>query len=221
MTSKLYLSSDNLSAVATVLSSTLAEDGQYHTLLSETLFHPQGGGQPYDIGQLGDVSVLSVFTANDEIVHVTDSALPVGESTMRVDADRRQINTRMHSAGHLIAAVGENLGWRAIKGNHRPDEGRVVFEPAAARETVPAVELLCDEVNKLVKQALPRQQTMPEGIRRITWGELPFYRCGGTHVTSTDRVGEVFISSVKFRKGQLSVSYSLADSRPLTLNQAD
>ncbi|MBK0034791.1 alanyl-tRNA editing protein [Erwinia sp. S43] len=220
MTSKLYLLSDSLRAAATVLSSTLAEDGRFHTVLSETLFHPQGGGQPYDIGMIGDASVLGVFQEKDEIVHVTDSALPVGECAMAVDEECRQLHTRMHSAGHLIAAVGEDLGWQAIKGNHRPGEGRVVFAAAVAGQAVPDAELLCDEVNKLVNQALPRQQTMPEGIRRITWGELPFYSCGGTHVISTDRIGQVLISSVKFRKGQLSVSYSLADLRPLTLNQA-
>ncbi|ROR11470.1 alanyl-tRNA editing protein [Erwinia sp. JUb26] len=221
MTSKLYLSNDSLSAVVTVLASTPDEEGRFHTRLAETLFHPQGGGQPYDIGQIGDARVLGVFLENDEIVHVTDRALPAGEWAITVDADRRQLNTRMHSAGHLIAAVGETLGWQAIKGNHRPGEGRVVLEPVTSGQAVPEAELLRDGVNKWVAQALPRQQTMTDGIRRITWGDLPFYSCGGTHVISTERVGDVLISGVKFRKGQLSVSYSLADPRPLTDREAD
>jgi len=215
MTRKLYLQSDNLSMVATVISSVPDEEGRFRTCLAETLFHPQGGGQPYDVGHIGTAVVLGVFLENDEIVHITDQQLPCGEYRIEVDADKRQINTRMHSAGHLIAVVGERIGWNAIKGNHRPGEGRIVFEPGTTDITPPEVQDVSDNVNKLVAQALPREQQITDGIRRITWGDLSLYACGGTHVLRTDLVGEILISGIKFRKGQLSVSYELAHPAPL------
>ncbi|MEJ4043600.1 alanyl-tRNA editing protein [Erwinia sp. SLM-02] len=220
MTSKLYLSSDSLSAVTTVLSCTPAEEGQFHLRLAETLFHPQGGGQPSDRGEIGPARVVGVFLDNEEVVHVTDRPLAVGEWLMAVDEAHRQLTTRLHSAGHLIAAVGEARGWTAIKGNHRPGEGRVVFESPVAGHAAPEADSLRAAVNALVRQALPRRQDISGGVRRITWGDLPLYSCGGTHVASTDRVGEVVINSVKFRKGQLSVSYSLAEQGLLTVEQA-
>ena len=217
MTSKLYLESDNLRMTTTVISSTLDEDGRFRTCLAETLFHPQGGGQPYDVGRIGTASVLGVFLENEEVVHITDQQLPCGEYEIEVDADKRQLNTRMHSAGHLIAAVGENIGWNAIKGNHRPGEGRIVFTPGSEGIAPPEVHYIHEEVNKLVAQALLREQHITDGIRRITWGELPLYACGGTHVPRTDWVGEVVIGNVKFRKGQLSVSYELVQPTALTI----
>lgn len=45
----------------------------------------------------------------------------------------------------------------------------------------------------------------------ITWGDLPAYACGGTHVPLTSDVGEVQITRVKEKKGQLSVQYELTE----------
>lgn len=209
MTGKLYLHSDSLTAIATVLASEPDEDGRFRTVLAETLFHPQGGGQPGDIGTIGEAEVLATLQEPEGIVHLTDRPLSAGPHPVAVNAQLRQINTRMHSAGHLIAAVGEALGWQAVKGNHRPGEGRIVFTAPQETLSPPDERQFTLDVNALVARALPREQGVEAGIRRITWGELPLYTCGGTHVANTREVGEVTIGGVKLRKGQLSVSYSL------------
>lgn len=43
-----------------MLSCAPAEAGAYAVELDATLFHPQGGGQPSDVGTLGGVAVLQV-----------------------------------------------------------------------------------------------------------------------------------------------------------------
>ncbi|MBV8624340.1 MAG: alanyl-tRNA editing protein, partial [Herbaspirillum sp.] len=53
MTERLYLTQPALSADIEVLSCTLLEDGRHAVRLSATPFHPQGGGQPSDVGWLG------------------------------------------------------------------------------------------------------------------------------------------------------------------------
>ena len=45
----------------------------------------------------------------------------------------------------------------------------------------------------------------------VTWGDLPVYACGGTHVRSTGEVGQIVITRVKEKKGELSVQYELKD----------
>ncbi len=50
MTERRYYYSDDVQGQAQVLSCTPAEAGAYAIELDATLFHPQGGGQPSDVG---------------------------------------------------------------------------------------------------------------------------------------------------------------------------
>lgn len=209
MTKKIYLQSDSLSMQATVLNCEPSGGGQYHVCLDATLFHPQGGGQPADTGSIGESNVLTVFTENERVVHVTDAPILPGIHPTSIDGEKRQLNSRMHSAGHLIAVVVEPQGWQALKASHRPGEGRVVFEASHPDAELPTAELIAAEISKLVQRELPRYQALVNGIRKVTWGDLPEYACGGTHVCSTALIGEISITGVKFKKGALSVSYEL------------
>ena len=46
--------------------------------LDRTAFYPEGGGQPWDLGTLGEAQVLAVTEQNGSIVHLCDRELPVG-----------------------------------------------------------------------------------------------------------------------------------------------
>jgi alanyl-tRNA synthetase len=212
MTEALYFSSDELAAATVVLhcSASGENDGLYQLILNRTLFHPQGGGQPSDSGSIDTARVLRVIKNGDSIVHVTDRPLAEGPALMQVDAQVRQLNTRLHSAGHLISVVLEQAGWRAIKAHHWPGEARVVFEAGAAL-SIPAAGELEQACNLLLQAGHVRHVTLqPEG-RKVGFGDLPAYFCGGTHVASLAQIGAVRISRVKEKKGQLSVHYAVAD----------
>ena len=45
--------------------------------------------------------------------------------------------------------------------------------------------------------------------RAISFGELPGYPCGGTHVRSLAELGTVNVLNVSQKKGVLSVRYTL------------
>lgn len=60
MTERRYYYSDELQGQAQVLSCAPAEAGAYAVELDATLFHPQGGGQPSDVGTLDNVAVVRV-----------------------------------------------------------------------------------------------------------------------------------------------------------------
>ena len=59
-------------------------------------------------------------------------------------------------------------------------------------------------------QDLPRQVTFADGMRKVGFGELPAYPCGGTHVARLAELGDIVISQIKMKKGQLVVSYTTA-----------
>lgn len=123
MTERRYYYSDDVQGQAQVLSCAPAEAGAYAVELDATLFHPQGGGQPSDVGTLGGVAVLRVQQQGDTVLHFTAAPLPLGPVTMQIDEAQRRLHARWHSGGHLIGWLGETRGWRPVKAHHWPGKG--------------------------------------------------------------------------------------------------
>ncbi|MHC8328253.1 alanyl-tRNA editing protein [Pseudomonas sp. LB1P83] len=207
MTLRLFFHSDDLKANVEVLDCT-PQEHEFAVVLRATLFHPQGGGQPFDTGWIGESQVLRVIQDLDRIIHFVDRPVKPGMTQIRIDEQRRQFNSRMHSAGHLIGHFVQALGWMPIKAHHWPGEGRVQFKPAESAKEVDA-EILQQGIEQWVAHDLPRLTSMREGAREIGFGELPAYGCGGTHVRSLKDLGTVTIASLSLKKGTLSVHYSV------------
>ncbi|MDR6929394.1 MULTISPECIES: alanyl-tRNA editing protein [Pseudomonas] len=207
MTLRLFFHSDDLKANVEVLDCTPCEN-EYAVVLRATLFHPQGGGQPFDTGWIGDSQVLRVVQDPDRIIHFVDQPVKPGMTLIRVDAERRQFNTRMHSAGHLIGHFVQAKGWMPIKAHHWPSEGRVQFKALECAQDVDTQTIQLG-LEQWVTQDFPRLTSLREGAREIGFGELPAYGCGGTHVRSLKELGTVTIASLSLKKGTLSVHYNV------------
>ena len=205
MTLRLFFHSDDLKANVEVLDCTPCEN-EFAVVLRATLFHPQGGGQPFDTGWIGESQVLRVVQDPDRVIHFVDRPIKPGMTQIRVDEQRRQFNTRMHSAGHLIGHFVQAMGWVPIKAHHWPGEGRVQFKPTESAQEVEA-DILQQGIEQWITDDLPRLISLREGAREIGFGELPAYGCGGTHVRSLKDLGTVTIESLAQKKGTLSVHY--------------
>lgn len=208
MTERLYYTRDATQGPANIIRCLAEPDGRYAITLDRTLFHPKGGGQPSDGGWIGDAAVQSVISRGDDVVHIVEQALPLGETLLRVDAAARQHHARLHSAGHLIGMAGEQCGWRPVKAHHWPGEGRITFAPGEST-VLPEVEALLAIISVWQGESLPRRITFDGGLRLVGFGELPAYPCGGTHVAQLSEVGDVTITQLKLKKGQMIVHYSL------------
>ena len=207
MTQRLFFTHDHLVADVDVLECTPVEQ-QFAVVLQSTIFHPQGGGQPFDTGWLGQSTVLKVVQEAERIVHYVDQPVALGPVQARVDGQRRTLHTRLHSAGHLIGNAGETLGWMPIKAHHWPGEGKISFIRGESAQDMQA-DALQEQVNQWIDANLPRHMTLDGGTREVGFGDLPAYACGGTHVQALAQVGQVTILGLSEKKGTLSVRYSL------------
>ena len=207
MTLRLFFHSDDLKANVEVLDCT-PQENEFAVVLRATLFHPQGGGQPFDTGWIGESQVLRVVQDPDRIIHFVDRPIKPDMTQIRIDEQRRRFNSRMHSAGHLIGHFVQALGWMPVKAHHWPGEGRVQFKPLESAKEMDA-EMIQHGIEQWVAHDLPRLTSMREGAREIGFGELPAYGCGGTHVRSLKDLGTVTIASLSMKKGMLSVHYSV------------
>lgn len=208
MTKRIYYSSDNLTMTTRVVECSPIGDGMYHVILAETLFHPQGGGQLSDKGRIAGVNVEGVLQVGDKVVHITEQDVACGDAFIEVLPEVRTLNARLHSAGHLISGVVEQMGWRATKGHHWPGEGRVVFVPGDNAQP-PTAETVEQTVNQLISDDVPRHLAESDGVRSVCFGNLPMHNCGGTHVKSAGMVGRIKILKLKEKKGELSIQYDL------------
>ncbi len=207
MTERLFFTHDHLTAELEVLDCT-AHEQQFAVTLRSTIFHPQGGGQPFDTGWLGDSQVLRVTQEAERLVHYVDRPLAPGPIAARVDEQRRALHTRLHSAGHLIGNAGETLGWMPVKAHHWPGEGKITFIRGEAAQPMDA-ETLQQQLDTWIAADHPRHMTLEDGNRTVGFGQLPAYPCGGTHVRTLSALGQVTILSLSEKKGALSVRYTL------------
>lgn len=209
MTEKCYLTSRALRGTATVLECRPAEDGRYAVILDKTLFHPQGGGQPGDTGTLGDATVIHTAFMPEGIIHYTDIPVAPGDVQMNVDAEKRQLHSRLHTGGHLLSHVMETFGWKPTKGHHWPDEGRIQYIPAGSPVIVDPEDVR-RHCQALIDADHPCHHYQDEdGMFQIRFADFEPYSCGGTHVQSLGEIGTLVLKSVKTKKGVLSVQYDV------------
>jgi Ser-tRNA(Ala) deacylase AlaX len=209
--------------------------------LDRTIFYPQGGGQPYDVGFIkavdgsAEMVVEEIRAQGDQILH--KGTVLVGEFIqgmkvlLQVDKHRRILNSRVHTAGHLIDIAMQKCGitFAPIKGYHFP-EGAYVEYNGTVQDTereqlqnclgAKIFELLNQNLpvliktvdyatfSKMVKQ-VPEYLPKDKPVRIMTVEGYEPFACGGTHVASTAQVGELIIDKIKNNKGFLRVSYSV------------
>ena len=190
-------------------------------VLDQTVFHPQGGGQPSDLGLITSEDGKTVFKVEsvrnneDEVIHFGTYEQGGPFSTddkvkLQVDSEKRKLHSRLHSAGHLIDVALAELGRTDLKpgkgyhwevGTYVEYIGKV--EPEEKQELIDAINL---KVNELIQQNL---ETAPErsyvdGVRNIKlisqdhgWG------CGGTHVEKIGDIGQIEIHKIKKKKSNI------------------
>ncbi|OTA19228.1 alanyl tRNA synthetase-related protein [Xenorhabdus beddingii] len=209
MTERIYLSSEILAGDVEVIDCVPRNDGRYSVRLKSTLFHPQGGGQPSDIGWINEVAVVHVAMEEGEIIHQTTAPVTQGNAFARVDGELRQLYSRLHSAGHLIGHVVELAIWHPIKAHHWPGESKVVFKAREDAQNVSAedIQVIC---KNFITEDLPCKVTQrDDGLREVSFGHFTPYLCGGTHVTSLGQLGDIKVQAAQMKKGHLTVYYDV------------
>lgn len=79
---------------------------------TDTIFYPEGGGQPADHGAMGVVEVVDVQKSGDGIRHYLSGELSAGPVHMTLDWARRLDHMQQHTGQHLLTVVAlESFGW--------------------------------------------------------------------------------------------------------------
>jgi len=191
----------------------VADDGR-RVYLDRTAFYPTSGGQPHDVGTLGDVPVVDVVDEDERVAHVLAAplAIDVGATVDgAVDAARRVDHMQQHTVQHLLSAVfADLLGAETASVHFGPALSTIELAGGTVdRDGLLAVEA---RANALVAADVPVAVTFEDaaaatGLRKPTGrtGEIRIVSidgvdrsaCGGTHVRSTARIGAVLLRRVE------------------------
>ncbi len=211
-TLKRYLFEKDLTGGA-VVTATGQDGGRPWVRLSQTWFHPQGGGQKSDKGTIAGIPVVHVVKTEDEVDHFLElpSVFSVGQDVwIELDAEGRKANSTLHSGGHLIASVAHERfpGLKAIAGHHWPGEARVEFEGAELPDIEHFQKELIAGIAKAAQEHLPiNVMGDPLVARTIQIGTFSAIPCGGTHLEQTSELNDLQVTNIKVKGGRLRVSY--------------
>jgi Ser-tRNA(Ala) deacylase AlaX len=178
-----------------ILAGVAANDGRFGLVLDQTVFYPQGGGQPSDIGTIkwdsGTMDVSAVKNENGKVIHwgtLQGSEPDTGKNaSLSVDRQLREKNTRIHSAGELICAAVHMLGraWKVTAANHFPGSSKVVYDATLGTDVLARFQKdLSDKLEHLISSNIPvviKSTTDMEEAREYC-GELPIGLSDGEEV---------------------------------------
>lgn len=228
-----------LSSTATVTEVAPAQDGKTDMQLDETVFYPQGGGQPTDKGKItayGAEFEVEDVRFESGIVHhfgrVAAGSFKKGDRVnLDVDAERRALNMRNHTAGHLVASVIAELKpeLKANKGYHFPDGPYVQFEGLVAPEERQALGAKAQELanqwiaerREVTIRFVPYEELVkvcrhvPENIPRDKPSRIATIEGsisipdGGTQVRDLGEIGGITITKIKGRGNETIIGYKV------------
>ena len=215
---KLFYQDSHLKSFEATVVSCAPTEGGYHILLDATAFYPEGGGQPCDIGLLNDTAVLSVKEIGEEILHLCQEPLPVGQTvTGKIDWQRRLDLMQQHSGEHMVSGIiHQRYGYHNVGFHMGADVVTIDFDGPIPQEDLQSIE---NAVNQAIWQDLPvrcyypsqeelpqvpyrRKKDLPWPVRIVEIPEIDLCACCGTHVKRTGEIGLVkLFSCVKFHQG--------------------
>ncbi len=212
----------------------------YDVVLDQTMFYPEGGGQPADHGTLttddGSYDVVDVQEREGVVLHRVGNEPEKGAFVRgRIDPERRRSLMRHHTATHIVGhATREVLGEhvRQAGAQKGTDSARldVRHYDRIGREQVKEIERIANELvtdDVSVTEEWPHrneaeaehgfdlyQGGIPPGERiRLIHVAEDVQACGGTHVSHTGEIGAIkVLSTERVQDGVERLTFAAGDA---------
>ena len=225
MTEKLYYQDSHLKECDAKVRACEPAEGGFAVLLDQTVLFPTGGGQQTDLGTLGNARVLACREEGDEVVHLIDAPITVGETVhVTLDWTRRFDYMQQHTGEHLLSFAAYDLFSATNVGFHLADNYTTIdFDQPLDHEQLTRMEALA---NDFVWRNLPVSATLypdedaiadlplrkhAEGltapIRIVQIEDADCCTCCAPHCKWTGEVGLIFIIDAIAYKGGTRITF--------------
>ncbi|HJA42822.1 MAG TPA: hypothetical protein H9957_02950 [Candidatus Dorea stercoravium] len=221
MTGKLFYEDSHMKEFeARVLSCEACEEGGgFWTVLDQTCFFPEGGGQYADTGYLGETKVVDARERDGIVYHRTEAPLEPGELVRgRIDWEERFEKMQQHTGEHIVSGlVHSRFGYNNVGFHLGSDYCTMDFDGPISPEELREIEW---EANRAVALDLEvivqypskeelghmeyRSKIEIEGQVRIV--SVPGYdvcACCAPHVDRTGEIGLIkLVNRMNYKGGE-------------------
>jgi alanyl-tRNA synthetase len=221
---------------ADVMSIDRQPNGTIAVTLDQTAFYPEGGGQPYDLGELGGNPVIAVYTCGNDIIHIMNAAPQTTQVVGAIDWERRFDHMQQHSAQHILSAAfseildAETIGFHMGATSSQIDLNltKLTFNQAIEVEQLANSAIFANKpvhtyvvtANDLSQFSLRKQPVKNfDYLRLVDFEKFDCCPCGGTHVATTGEIGLVKVLSWEHKNNAIRVDF-VAGYRALSDYQA-
>ncbi|MHB9287713.1 alanine--tRNA ligase [Halobacteriales archaeon Cl-PHB] len=239
-TERLYYEDQERTEFEAVVLEVFDREEGYDVVLDQTMFYPEGGGQPADHGSLSTddvtVEVEDVQIVDGVVLHRTDDDPGTGEFVRgQVDWTRRRRHMAHHTATHIVGHAA-----RQVLGSHLRQAGAqkgtdsarldVRHYQSVSREEVKEIERIANEFvrqNTPVRSDWPDRHAaeeahgfdiyqggMPQGEQiRLIYVDEDVQACGGTHVSRTGDVGVIkVLGTERIQDGVVRLEFAAGEA---------
>lgn len=198
-------------------------EGKYGIVLDRTAFYPEGGGQPFDVGQLNDVEVLQVVEKDGELLHIVSRPLQSKEVKGIINWDRRFDHMQQHTGQHILSECFERLFDGSTDSFHLGKDivSIEINIESFSNSDAEHIETMANDIiysnlpitarvvddEELKSMPLRKKPKVSENIRIVEIKEFDYSPCGGTHVSTTGEVGMIKIKSWEKCKGGIRFTF--------------
>ncbi len=232
MTNKLYyLDSFAVDFEATVLKcEKITNSNLYELVLDQTLFYPEGGGQPCDRGNINGIAVTDVKDRDNEIIHYVAVPMETGSRVKgKIDFDHRLDMMQQHTGEHIISGlINKKFGFDNVGFHIGSDFVTLDFNGVLSEKDLENIENAANTAiyenqpitaqiyshNEIGSIEYRSKKEITGDIRIVRVGNCDTCACCGTHLPSTGSVGIIKLINSQNHKGGTRV-FMLAGKRAL------
>ena len=197
-------------------------------ILDQTTFYARSGGQPGDVGKLttngNTINIIDTIKDHENnIIHIAENNIEsaIGEKIQgTINWDKRYKHMRMHSALHLLCSVipldvtGGQIGYDKSRLDFNAQDYKIEKEEIEYNinslvkkdHEISYQWITNDELEQqpeLVRTMSVQPPKIKGKIRLVKIGNVDLQPCGGTHVKSTNEIGEIKIGKIE-NKGKMN-----------------
>ena len=188
--------------------------------LRDSVFFAFSGGQESDTGTIDGVPVRHARWEQDRIVYTMpeDHRLTAGKRVIvTIDWPRRYRLMRLHFAAEIVLEIVTRMIPEAVRIGAHISERKARLDFRLSEPATPRLIEIQAAAGRVIRSGLPVRSGYSDTARTLRFWEIPGFArvpCSGTHIRSTEEIGEIKLSRKNIGKGKERIEIVLFGDAP-------